>query len=62
MRYRIYMSVAVEAQNDAEAFRHAESLSELLKSPMVRMAVEGNGIQLAPGEQPTVHQPQREIP
>jgi len=56
------MSVAVEAQNDAEAFRHAESLSELLKSPMVRMAVEGNGIQLAPGEQPTVHQPQREIP
>lgn len=62
MRYRIYMSIAVEATGERQAQEHAMKLAELLKSPLVRMAVAGEGIQLAAGDgQPVVHQPQREF-
>jgi hypothetical protein len=52
------MSVAVEAQNDRQAREYAVKLSKLLKSPLVKMAVEGEGIRLAGGDgHPVVHQP-----
>jgi hypothetical protein len=54
------MSVAVEARNDREAYEHALKLKELLKSPLVKMAVEGDGIRLSGDGQPIVHEPQRE--
>ena len=47
VRYRVAMSIEVDASSDAEAYGYAEKLAELLKSPMVRMAVQGDGIKLA---------------
>lgn len=61
MRYRIVMSMAVEARNDRQAHEYALKLKELLKSPLVRMAVEGEGIRLADDGKPVVHQPQPEF-
>ena len=62
MRYRIMMSVAVEAGNDRQAHEHAKKLAELLKGPLVKMAVESEGIRLSGGDgRPVVHQPQREF-
>lgn len=61
MRYRIAMSIEVDAQNDAEALRFAEKLAGLLKSPLVRMSVEGDGIRLSGDGHPVVHMPQREV-
>lgn len=61
MRYRILMSVAVEAANDRQAHEHAKKLSELLKGPLVKMAVESEGIRLAGDGAPVVHQPRREL-
>lgn len=57
MRYRILMSVEVDASDDREAYQKALKLDGLLKSPMVRMAVMSEGVQLS-GD-PIVHQPQR---
>ncbi len=54
------MSVAIEARNDREARDCALKLSELLKGPLVKMAVAGEGIQLSGDGRPVVHQPQRE--
>jgi antitoxin (DNA-binding transcriptional repressor) of toxin-antitoxin stability system len=62
MRYRIAMSIAVEARDDRQAYEYAVKLSELLKSPLVRMAVQGEEIQLSDDGRPIVHQPQRELP
>lgn len=60
MKYRILMSVEVDAQSDRQALEYAQKLSTLLKSPLVRMAVEGDGIRLSQGDgQPIVHQPWR---
>jgi len=62
VRYRILMSVAVEAINDRQAHEHATKLAELLKGPLVKMAVENEGIRLSNGDgRPIVHQPQREF-
>lgn len=61
MRYRVTMSIEVEARNNQEAHDQALKLKELLKSPLVRMAVEGEGIQLSGDGRPIVHQPQREF-
>lgn len=56
------MSIGVEARSDREANEYAVKLVELLKSPFVRMTVEGDGIRLSHGDgSPVVHQPQREI-
>ena len=60
MRYRITMSMAVEARDDREAYDYAKKLEELLKSPLVRMAVDGEGIKLSADGRPIVHQPQQE--
>jgi hypothetical protein len=54
------MSMAVEAPNDRQAHEYALKLAELLKSPLVKMAVSGEGIQLSGDGRPIVHQPQRE--
>lgn len=61
MRYRISMSIAVEARDDRQAYEYATKLAELLKSPLVRMAVQGEEIQLSGDGRPIVHQPQREF-
>lgn len=61
MRYRIMMSMVVEARDDREAHEYAKKLSDLLKTPLVRMAVDGEGIRLSGDGQPVVHQPQREF-
>jgi hypothetical protein len=58
MRYRVTMSVAIEAVDDRQAHECAVKLSKLLKSPLVKMAVEGEGIRLSGGDgNPIVHQP-----
>ena len=61
MKYRIAMSMAVEAKDDRQAHEYALKLAELLKSPLVRMAVEGEKIRLSGDGRPVVHQPQREF-
>ncbi len=58
MRFRIIMTVTVDALDDREAHAHAVQLQELLREPLVRMAVAGKGISLV--ADPVVHQPQRE--
>jgi hypothetical protein len=61
MRYRIAMSIAVEARDDRQAYEYAVKLADLLKTPLVRMAVEGEEIRLSGDGKPIVHQPQREF-
>ena len=51
------MSVVVEAPGNQQAHENAVKLLGLLKSPLVRMAVEGEGIRLSGDGQPTVHHP-----
>lgn len=61
MKYRITMSIAVEARDDRQAYECATKLKGLLSQPLVKMAVSGQGIELADGDgRPVVHQPQRE--
>jgi hypothetical protein len=55
------MSMVVEARDDRQAHEYATKLAELLKTPLVRMAVAGEGIQLSGDGRPVVHQPQREF-
>ena len=59
MKYRIMMSIEVEARDDHQAHEYATKFAELLKSPLVRMAVSGEGIRLSGDGRPIVHQPQR---
>ena len=61
MRFRITMSIEVEARSDREAHEYALKLAKLLKSPLVKMAVEREKIRLAGDGSPVVHQPQREF-
>jgi len=62
MRYRVSMSVEVEARDDREAHEFATKFAKLLKSPLVRMTVESDGIRLAGDDgHPVVYQPQREF-
>ena len=55
------MSIEVEARDDREAYEDAKKLSDLLKGPLVKMAVEAEGIRLAEGSQTVVYAPQREF-
>lgn len=57
MRYLVYMSVDLVARDDREAHENALKLQEMLKSPMLKMAVQVEGVQLA--SEPVVYQPQR---
>ena len=59
VRYRITMSMEIEARDDRQAHECALKLQELLKSPLVRMAVASEKIQLSGDGNPVVHQPQR---
>jgi len=59
MKYRIMMSIEVEATDDRQAYEYAIKLGELLKSPLVKMAVEGKDIRLSGDGSPIIHQPQR---
>lgn len=59
MKYRVLLSIEVEARDDREAYASAKKLKELLKSPFVRMAVEGDGIRLSDDGHPVVYRPQR---
>jgi len=52
------MSIEVEASSDAQAYENAKKLGELLKSPLVRMAVENEGIRLSGDGRPIVHHPE----
>jgi hypothetical protein len=61
MRYRIAMSIEVDAMGDRQAREYAVKLVELLKSPLVRMAVESEGIRLSGDGRPIVHEPQRAV-
>lgn len=60
--YRVLMSVAIDARSDQEAVAHAKKLEELLKNPLVKMAIEGEGIRLTGGDgRPVVYNPKREV-
>ena len=61
MRYKQLMHFVIEARDDREASDVAKKLSTLLKSPLVRMAIQGEGVQLAYGDgKPVVYAPTRE--
>lgn len=57
-RYRVLMSVEISAADYPHAHADALKLLELFKSPIVRMAVQGQGIELVEDGRPVVHQPQ----
>lgn len=57
VRYRVFVSIEIDARSDQEAYEHAMKLGELLKSPFVKMAAQGEGVELS-GEA-VVHQPKR---
>ncbi len=61
VRFRILVSIEVQAQNEPEADAHAKKLSKLLKNPLLRMQLESEGIRLVGDDGPIVHKPQREF-
>jgi hypothetical protein len=54
------MSIDVAADNDAEAREAARKLLTLMSSPVVAMAVQGEGIKVAPNSKAIVYAPQRD--
>jgi hypothetical protein len=61
MRHKILMHMIVETRDDRDAAEIAKKLDKLLKTPIVRMAIDGEGIRLAYGDgRPVVYTPQRE--
>ena len=61
MKHKISMHIIVETRNDQEAVEIAKKLDKLLKTPLVRMAIQGEGVKLADGDgKPVVYAPQRE--
>jgi len=61
VRFRILVSIEVDAPSDDQAFENAVKLSKLLKNPILRMQLESEGIRLVGDDGPIVHQPQREF-
>lgn len=61
MRHRILMSLEVDAADFNQAYEYAIELKKLLQSPMVKMAVEGNGIRLSEDGNITVYEPQPDL-
>jgi hypothetical protein len=61
VKYRVLMSVVIDARTDREAYECATKLKELLKSPMVKMAAEGAGVTISGDGKPIVHEPQYEF-
>ncbi len=61
MRHRILVHFVVETRDDRDAAGIAKKLNELLKSSLVRMAIQSEGIQLAHGDgRPVVYTPTRD--
>lgn len=61
MRYKVLMHVMIDARDDRDAHDQANKLVKLLKHPLVRTSITGEGVRLASGDgQPSVYQPQRE--
>jgi hypothetical protein len=61
MNYRQLMHFVIVARDDNEAAEVAKKLDGLLKTPLVRMAIQGEGIRLAHGDgRPVVYAPKRE--
>ena len=58
MRYRVVATIEVEARDDREAWEAAQKLDGLLKSPMAKMMLEGEGIRLG-ARPPVVCRPDR---
>jgi hypothetical protein len=61
VRFRILVSIEVDAPSDDHAFENAVKLSKLLKNPLLRMQLEAEGIRLVGADGPVVHAPQREF-
>jgi hypothetical protein len=60
MRFKIFMQVSVDARDERQAVDWAKKLEGLLKNPMAKMAIDGEGIRMI-GE-PMALQPKREDP
>jgi hypothetical protein len=61
MKYKILMHFIIEARDDRDAADVAKKLDGLLKSPFVRIAIQGEGVRPADGDgKPVVYAPQRE--
>jgi hypothetical protein len=58
MKFQVMMSVVIEARTPQEAQDHAVKLKELVKNPLARMAIEGDGVRIVGGE-PVVYKPQQ---
>jgi hypothetical protein len=52
--YRVFMSIAIDAGSDIEAQKSAVKITELLKSPFVKMAAEGENVRLAGDGRPVI--------
>lgn len=62
VKYRQLVHFIIEARDDREAAEVAKKLDKLLKGPIARMAITGEGIQLAHGDgRPVVYAPKREV-
>lgn len=59
MKYRVTLSLEVDARDDREALEYAKKLEGLLKTPLARATVRSAGIQLFDEGQPIVYHPQR---
>ncbi len=59
MRYRISLSIEVDASGDAQSLEYARKLKELLASNNARMMLEIEGIRLSGNGRPTIYQPKR---
>jgi len=61
MMYKVLIHMVIDARDDRHAAEDAKKLADLLKHPMVKMAIEGDGIRLAGGDgKPVVYAPKRE--
>ena len=58
MRFTIFMKVSVDARDARQAVDWAKKFENLLKNPMAKMAIEGEGIKMV-GE-PQAMQPKPE--
>jgi hypothetical protein len=55
------MHFVIEARDDRDAAEVAKKLDKLLKTPLVRIAIQGEDVQLAHGDgRPVVYAPTRE--
>ena len=61
MKHKISMCIIVETRDDRDAAEIAKKLQGLLKTSLVRMAIQSEGIRLAHEDgRPVVYAPQRE--